>query len=168
MHGWVMEHDLIYDLIDPTQLSDPSDLGLRTQTTVAGHVLWRRDDPIHLTAEAYGDIGAAIRDTVLSGPAAESVSATGTDKDGRKRKVPESIVTRQPVHQHKKGRGVAPQRTAGWLLGRIDLEDRGSARGRGFGRGGYGHRLSIHLYGYGRGGGRRGGWSRGRRFDGRK
>jgi hypothetical protein len=168
MHSWAMEHDLIYDLIDPTQLSDPSDLGLRTRTTVAGHVLWRKDDPIHLMAEAYGDIAAAVRDTVLSGPAAESVSATGSDKDGRKRKVPESIVTRQPVQQHKKGRGAAPQRTAGWLLGPIDLADRGSARGRGFGRGGYDHRSSNHLYGYGRSGGRRGGWSRGRRFDGRK
>jgi hypothetical protein len=168
MHNWAMEHDLTYDLIDPTQLSDPSNLGLRARTTVAGHVLWRKDDPIHLTAEAYGDLAAAVRDTVLSGPASESVSVIGSDKDGRKRKVPESIVTRQPGQQHKKGRGAAPQPTAGWLLGRIDLTDRGSAGGRGLGRGGYGHRSSNHLYGYGRSGGRRGGWARGRRFDGRK
>ncbi len=169
MHSWAMEHDLIYDLIDPTQLSDPSDLGLRARTTVAGHALWRKDDPIHLTAEAYDDLAAAVRDTVLSGPVSESVSATGSDRDGRKRKVPESIVTRQPVHQHKKGRGAAPQRTAGWLLGRIDLSDRGSARGHSHGpvRGGFGNWSSTHLHGYGRSGGRRGGWPRGRRSDGR-
>jgi hypothetical protein len=115
-----------------------------------------------------GIFATAVRDTVLSGPVADSVSASGSDKDGRKRKVPESIVTRQPVHQHKKGRGAAPLRTVGWLLGRIEHEDRGSARGRAFGHGGYGHRSSGHLAGYGRGGGRRGGWTRGRRFDGRK
>jgi hypothetical protein len=163
-----MEHDLTYDLIDPTQLSDPSDLGLRARTTVAGHALWRKDDPIHLTAEAYGDLAAAVRDTVLSGPASESVSVTGSEKEGRKRKVPESFVTRQPGLQHKKGRGAVPQPAAGWLLGRIDLADRGSARGRGHARGGYGHRSSNHVFGYGRSGGRRGGWARGRRFDGRK
>jgi hypothetical protein len=156
MHSWAMEHDLIYDLIDPTQLSDPSDLGLRTRTTVAGHVLWRKDDPIHLTAEAYGDLAAAVRDTVLSGPASAKMGVRGRYRSRL-----------SPVQQHKKGQGAAPHRTAGWLLGRIDLADRGSARGRGLGRGGYGHRSSNHLYGYGRSGGRRGGWSRGRRFDGR-
>ncbi len=161
MHGWAMEHDLIYELIDPTQLSDPSDLGLRARTTVAGHGLWRRDDPIHLTAEVYGDIATAVRDTVLSGPVTDSVSSSGSDKDGRKWKVPESIVTRQPVHQHKKGRGAAPLRTAGWLLGRIEHKGRGSARGRAFGHGGYGHRSSGQHAGYGGGGGRRGGWARG-------
>jgi hypothetical protein len=168
MHNWAMEHDLTYDLIDPTQLADPSDLGLRTRTTVAGRALWRKDDPIHLTPEAYGDLAVALRDTVLSGPAAESVSVTGSEKEGRKRKVPESIVTRQPVLQHKKGRGAAPQPAAGWLLGRIDRADRGSDRGRGHARGGHGHRPSNQVFGYGRSGSRRGGWARGRRFDGRK
>jgi hypothetical protein len=161
MHGWAMEHDLIYELIDPTQLSDPSDLGLRARTTVAGHGLWRRDDPIHLTAEAYGGIASAVRDTVLSGPVTDSVSASGSNKDGRKRKVPESIVTRQPVHQHKKGRGAVPLRTTGWLLGKIEHEGRGSARGRAYGPRGYGHRSSGQHTGYGGGGGRRGCWARG-------
>jgi hypothetical protein len=94
-----MEHDLIYELIDPTQLADPSDLGLRARTMVAGHGLWLRDDPIHLTAEAYGDVAIAVRDTVLSGPVTDSVSASGSDKEGRKRRVPKSIITKQPVHQ---------------------------------------------------------------------
>jgi hypothetical protein len=168
LHGWAMEHDLIYELIDPTQLSDPSDLGLRARTTVAGHGLWRRDDPIHLTAEAYGDLANAVKDTVLSGPVADSVSASGSDKEGRKRKVPESIVTRQPLQQHKKGRGSVPLRTAGWLLGRIEHEGRGSARGRAPGRGACGHRSSGQHTGYGIGGGRQGGWARGRRLDGRR
>jgi hypothetical protein len=29
MHGWAMEHDLVHELIAPTQLADPCDLGLR-------------------------------------------------------------------------------------------------------------------------------------------
>jgi hypothetical protein len=174
MHGWAMEHNLIYELIDPTQLADPPDLGLRARTTVAGHGLWRRDNPIHLTAEAYGDLAATVRDTVLSGPVTNSVSASGSDKDGRKRRVPESIVTRQPKHQPKRGRGAVPLRTAGWLLGKIEPDGRGGARGHGpvrgcaFGTRGYGHRSSWQHSGHGGGGGRRGGWARGRRPDARR
>jgi hypothetical protein len=62
-----------------------------------------KDDPIHLTAEAYGDIAAAVRETVLSGPAAESVSATGSDKDGRKRKVPDQLSPGSRCSSTRKG-----------------------------------------------------------------
>jgi hypothetical protein len=174
MHSWAMEHDLIYELIDPTQLADPSDLGLRARTSVAGHGLWRRDDPIHLTAEAYGDVATAVRDTVLSGPATDSVSASGSDRDGRKRRIPESIITKQPVLMPKRGRGAVPVHTAGWLLGKIEPESRGGTRGhgpaRGFGYGarGNGHRSTWQYSGHGSISGRRGGWGRGRRPDGRR
>ncbi len=137
---------------------------------MAGHGLWRKDDPVHLTEEAYGDLANAVRDTVLSGPVADSVSAAGSDKEGRKRKIPESIVTRQPLQQHKKGRGAVPVRPAGWLFGRIEQEQErgGNARGRASCSGGHGHRAFGRSRGYGLGGGWRGGWPRGRRPDARR
>jgi hypothetical protein len=178
MHSWAMEHDLVYELIDPTQLADPSDLGLRTRTTVAGHGLWRRDDPIHLTAEAYSDMAIAVRDTVLSGPVTDSVSASGSDREGRKRRIPKSIITKQPVPLPKRGRGTVPVRTAGWLLGKIEPERRGGYQGhgpargfgpsKGYGARGHGHRSTGHYSGRGRSGGRLGGWGSGRRADGRR
>ncbi len=68
LQNWAIEHDLCFEILDPTLLADPCDLGLRERTTSAGHRLWRQDDPVHLTADGYKDIAQAIQDCVVSGP----------------------------------------------------------------------------------------------------
>jgi hypothetical protein len=139
MQNWAIEHDLCFDIIDPTMLVDPCDLGLRERTTSSGQRLWRQDDPVHLTTDGYRDIAHAIMESVVSGPAVVSASTTGSTAGSQKRKRAESVVTK-PQQTPAKKTATAP-RTAGWLLGR--LENNANQRCRGF--------VSGH-----------GGWTRGR------
>jgi hypothetical protein len=76
--NWAIEHDLCFEIIDPTLLADSCDLGLRERTTSSGQQPWRQDDPVHLTTDGYKDIAQAIMDSVVSGPAVESASTTGS------------------------------------------------------------------------------------------
>ncbi len=141
MQNWAIDHDLCFEIIDPTLLSDTRDLGLRERTTSSGQRLWRRDDPVHLTTEGYRDIAQAIADAVVSGPIEDSASVTGSSKNSQKRKRAESVVTKHQIRIAKKG-AMAP-RTAGWLLGRLENNTGvpaqgtgGQTRGRGGHRGG--------------------------------
>jgi hypothetical protein len=139
------------------------DLGLRERATSTGQRLWRRDDPVHLTAEAYRDVAQAIADSVVSGPIEDSASLTGSSKSSQKRKRAESVVTKHPIREAK--RGATTTRTAGWLLGRLENNSGVPAQGTGGstrGRGGHRGRFASDKHvrgGRGRGGysGRRGG-----------
>jgi hypothetical protein len=173
LQNWAMEHDLCFDIIDPTLLADSCDLGLRERTTSSEQRLWRRDDPVHLTTDGYRDIAHAITESVVSGPA-DSVSTTGSTAGNQKRKRAESVVTK-PQQPPVKKAASAP-RTAGWLLSRFEngagRGERGSARGHGGwsrGRGGrsggpvgYDHAGRAGRRGGNSGwhGGRRSGWHR--------
>jgi hypothetical protein len=165
LQNWALEHDLCFDIIDPTMLADPCDLSLRERTTSSGQRLWREDDPVHLTRDGYRDIAHAITESVVAGPA-DSVSTTGSTAGNQKRKRAESVVTKQQQPLAKKAAPVP--RTAGWLLGRFENSagrgDRGSAMGHGGwsrGRGGrFGGHVSFDRAGR-RGG--NGGWHGGRR-----
>jgi hypothetical protein len=128
MQNWAIEHDLCFEIIDPTMLADPCDLGLRERTTSSGQRLWRQDDPVHLRTDGYKDIAHAIMESVVSGPAVDSASTTGSIACSQKRKRAESVVTK-PQQPPAKRAANAP-RTAGWLLGR--LENNANQRGRGF------------------------------------
>ncbi len=131
LQNWAIEHDLCFEIIDPTLLADPCDLGLRERTTSSGHRLWRKDDPVHLTADGYKDIAQAILDSVVSGPAVESASTVNSTGNSQKRRRAESVVTKTMLPVAKCAATVP--RTAGWLLGR--LESHPKLRGRGFGAG---------------------------------
>jgi hypothetical protein len=162
MQNWAIEHDLCFEIIDPTLLSDNRDLGLRERTTGSGQRLWRRDDPVHLTREGYRDIARAIADAVVSGPIEDSASATGSSKNSLKRKRVESVVTKHQTRIAK--RGATAPRTASWLLGRLEnsTSTGGQTRGRG------GHRGGPDSGGHGRGYRGRGGhkgWHGARRGD---
>jgi hypothetical protein len=128
MQNWAIEHDLCFEIIDPTMLADPCDLGLRERTTSSGQWLWRQDDPVHLSTDGYKDIDYAIMESVVSGPAVDSANTTGSTVGSQKRKRAESVVTK-PQQPPAKKTATAP-RTAGWLLGR--LENNANQRGRGF------------------------------------
>jgi hypothetical protein len=86
LQNWAIEHDLCFEILDPTLLADPCDLGLRERATSAGHRLWRQDDPVHLTADRYKDIAQAIQDCVISGPAIETASTVESAQDQLKEK----------------------------------------------------------------------------------
>ncbi len=146
LQNWAIEHDLCFEIIDPTLLADPCDLGLRERTTSAGHRLWRQDDPVHLTADGYKDIAQAIQDCVVSGPSVESASTVDSAGTSHKRRRAESVVTKPMLPVAK--RAATAMRTAGWLLGR--LENHPIQRGRG---------LSAGAGGLGRGRGGRAGRS---------
>jgi hypothetical protein len=82
MQNWAFEHmTCVLKLLIPLSLAESCDLGLRKRVTSTGHRLWRKDDPVHLTTEAYQDIALAVRDTVVSGPAEDSASAAGSVGD---------------------------------------------------------------------------------------
>jgi hypothetical protein len=170
LQNWAIDHDLCFEIIDPTLLADTRDLGLRERTTSSGQRLWRLDDPVHLTTGGYRDIAQAIADSVVSGPAEDSASATGSSRNSQKRKRAESVVTKHPIPVAK--RGATTPRTAGWLLGRLENNARGIGAGSGVqtrGRGGHRGRTVSDNYtrgSRGRGGFsgwhgvRRGGWHR--------
>jgi hypothetical protein len=127
LQNWAIEHDLCFEIIDPTLLADPCDPGLRERTTSAGHRLWRQDDPVHLTADGYKDIAQAIHDCVVSGPSVESASTVDSAGTSHKRRRAESVVTKPMLPVAK--RAATAMRTARWLLGR--LENHPIQRGRG-------------------------------------
>jgi hypothetical protein len=167
LQNWAIDHDLCFEIIDPTLLSDTRDLGLRERATSTGQRLWRRDDPVHLTTEGYRDIAQAIADSVVSGPIEDSASLTGSSKNSQKRKRAESVVTKHPIRAAK--RGATTPRTAGWLLGRLENNSGVPVQGTGGqtrGRGGHRGRFASgkHVRGdRGRGGYR--GWHGVRRGD---
>jgi hypothetical protein len=169
LQNWAIDHDLCFEIIDPTLLSDTRDLGLRERTTSTGQRLWRRDDPVHLTSEGYRDIAQAVADSVVSGPIEDSASLTGSSKSSQKRKRAESVVTKHPIREAK--RGSTTTRTAGWLLGRLENNSGNTSRGSGSStrdRGGHRGRFATEKHvrgGSGRGGysGWRGGWRGGQR-----
>jgi hypothetical protein len=140
MQSWAIEHDLCFEIIDPTLLADSSDLGLRERTTSAGHRLWRLDDPVHLSSDGYKDIAQAIRECVISGPALKTASTVESDGTSQKRRRAESVVTK-PVFPAAK-RAATTVRTASWLLGRLENTP---ARGGGAS-------ASVGRFGWGRGG----------------
>jgi hypothetical protein len=157
LQNWAIDHDLCFEIIDPTLLSDTRDLGLRERTTSTGQRLWLQDDPVHLTTDGYRDIAQAIADSVVSCPVEDSASATGSSKNSQKRKRAESVVTKHPIPAVK--RGAATPRTAGWLLGR--LKNKAGDHGPGSGgqtRGRGGHRGIFASDKYVRGGRGRGGF----------
>jgi hypothetical protein len=142
MQSWAIEHDLCFEILDPTLLADQSDLGLRERTTSAGHRLWRQDDPVHLTSDGYKDIAQAIRECVISGPAVETASTVESAGTSQKRRRAESVVTKPVLPVAK--RAATAVRTASWLLGRLEntpVRGRGASANAGWvgwGRGGRG------------------------------
>ena len=86
-----------------------------------GLLIWSKDDPVHLTATAYGDVAAAL--------VGKLNSPSGDQAGNTTRKRIESVVTR--VQTPTKS---AP--TPGWILCDCAGPQRGrGGPGRGFGRG---------------------------------
>jgi hypothetical protein len=86
----------------------------------------------HLTPDGYRDLALITDDNIQAARVGDTASVSGSCSLGQKRRTPESIVTRAPAPPPKRGRGVAPARIAGWLVGRRDA-DPGCRGGRGGG-----------------------------------
>jgi hypothetical protein len=89
---------------------------------------WSANELVHLTTDGYGNLALVITDSTQVGQACDTASVSGSGSEGQKRRVPESVVTRPPVPPPKIGRGAAPVRVAGWLVGRMEGVNRGGGR----------------------------------------
>ncbi len=154
LQNWGAENDLLFNIIDPTLLSESCDLSLKTHVASDGRLPWETGDPIHLSLAACRDLAAVIGDSVLAGAAGDSASDAGSGSGAHsyKRRRIEPVVTMPPPNARKRQGGSGRARVAGWLVGRADA---GSGIGlrRGFG--------NAHAGGGGRG--RGGGSLRGHR-----
>jgi hypothetical protein len=154
LQNWGAENDLMFNIIDPTLLTDSCDLSLKSRVASNGRPPWERGDPVHLSVTACRDLAAVIEDSVLAGAAGDSASDAGSGSGSQiqKRRRVEPVVTMPPPESKKSRGGSARARVAGWLVGRTVA---GNGPRRGFGG---------HYGGRGRGGGSTGGF--GGRFSG--
>ena len=127
------------------------DKELPLMSTPSGAPVWRERDPVHLTAEAYFEVGRAICNGGLS-----------DGQSGGKRERLDSVVPGPPA-KRRAGPIVKP---SPWVAGGSGQSGRGRGRGRG-GGGGPRSRGRGYYTGRGRGGSRpyggRGGLGRGTR-----
>jgi hypothetical protein len=131
LENFGIEINLDFSVIDPIELNELADLPLRERVTTNGTSIWRLDDAVHMTTEAYAK---------LAGPVlAEGGLARGQHEDvvDRKRIRLCSEVARPPTPPRRQSLSTGSTAVAGWLLGRNSLVDcqhhRGGtgARGRG-------------------------------------
>jgi hypothetical protein len=78
LQNWGAENDLLFNIIDPTLLTDSCDLSLKMRVASDVQPPWDTGDPIHLTLTACRDLAAVIGDSVLAGAAGDSASDAGS------------------------------------------------------------------------------------------
>jgi hypothetical protein len=134
LQNWGAESDLLFNIIDPTLLTNSCDLSLKTRVASDGRPPWERGDPVHLSVAACRDLAAVIGDSVLAGAAGDSASdaGSGSGSQSHKRRRIEPVVTMPPPDARKRLGGYARARVAGWLVGRPDAGP-GNGPRRGFG-----------------------------------
>jgi hypothetical protein len=143
LQNWGAENDLLFNIIDPTLLTDSCDLSLKTRVASDGRPPWERGDPVHLSVTACRDLAAVIGESVLAGAAGDSASDAGSGSGSltQKRRRIEPVVTMPPPDARKRQGGSARARVVGWLVGRTDAgSGNGPRRGFGHSSGGGGGR----------------------------
>jgi hypothetical protein len=95
-----------------------------------GLPLWAGSDQVHLTPEGYRDLALVIADNIQAGEEGDTGSASLSGRNGQKRRLPESVVTRPPSPLPKHGRGAMPIRVASWLHGKMEGGGRASGHSR--------------------------------------
>jgi hypothetical protein len=103
---------LNYDLIEPTNIVNPTEPTLQSRISSLGNPLWSADDGVHLAWEGYRDLAATIGEVAESEDVANSLSCSS---EGSKRNHPDSIVTLPHASLPKRERSSNTPPITGWL-----------------------------------------------------